>query len=217
MKTYALKFEAQPPGDISATESAFYDHFDGLLAESFGRLLITVYMGDHPNGAMAAKSAACEIEKNLGIMVTRVDRDLVDAAEIARRIERTRESVRQLIHGERRKGDPFPTPVGSPNGKKIWEWSTVNEWLRHHVPGAGDPEFGLTRDEMAVVDNWLLRWGALTRDQHIGLEFYEITAPVGLRDELHVRSSRVADAWVASWNRGSRVVRREPLSTVESD
>ncbi|MFB7914629.1 hypothetical protein [Streptomyces sp. NPDC056061] len=216
MKTYVLKFEAPLPRDTSALESEFYDHFDGLLAESFGRLLITVYMEGHQNGAMAAKCAAFEIDKNLDVMVTRIDRDLVDAAEIARRMDRSRESVRQLIQGERRKGEPFPTPVGSPNGKKIWEWSTVNEWLRSNVPGAGDPEYGLTRDEMAIVDNWLLRWGTLSRDQHVGLEFYEITAPVALREELHVRSSRVSEAWVASWNRGSRVVRSEPFSTVKN-
>ncbi|MFI6288478.1 hypothetical protein ACIBCM_27655 [Streptomyces sp. NPDC051018] len=214
MKTYVLKFEAPVPPDTPAVERTFYHHFDGLLAESFGRLLITVYMEGHQNGAMAAKCAAFEIDKHLDIMVTRIDRDLVDAAEIARRADRSRESVRQLIHGERRKGKPFPTPVGSPHGKRIWEWSMVNEWLRSHVPGASDPEYGLTRDEMTVVDNWLLRWGTLSRDQHVGLEFYEITAPVGAREVLHVRSSRVSEAWVASWNRGSRVVEGEPLPAV---
>ncbi|MCM2392520.1 hypothetical protein [Streptomyces albipurpureus] len=216
MKTYVLKFEAPLPSDMSASESTFYDHFDGLLAESFGRLLLTVYMEGHPNGAMAAKCAAFEIEKHLNVMVTRIDRDLVDAAEIARRIDRSRESVRQLVQGERRKGQPFPTPIGSPNGKKIWEWAAVNEWLRHNVPEVADLEFGLSRDEMVIVDNWLLRWGNLSREQHVGLEFYEITAPVGLQSELHARSGRVTKAWVNSWNRGSQVVRSGPLSTTQS-
>ena len=213
VKTYALKFEAGPPANVAEIESLFYDHFDGLIAESFGRLLIAIYLDGHENGAMAAKCAAVEIEKKLGVTVKRIDRDLVDAAEIARRVARSRESVRQLIQGERRKGEAFPTPVGAPNGKKIWEWSIVNEWLRSNVPGVGDAEYGLSRDEMTIVDNWLLRWGSLPRDQHVGLEFYEITASVETREGLYSRSPQVHEAWVASWNMGKRVVQTESIST----
>ncbi|MHC5702396.1 hypothetical protein OTC26_013225 [Streptomyces tirandamycinicus] len=215
MKTYALKFEAGMPQNILDVETRFYDHFDGLIAESFGRLIVTVYVEGHENGAMAAKYAALEIEKKLRVAVVRVDRDLVDAAEIARRIGRSRESVSQLIHGERRKGSPFPTPIGAPNGKRIWEWSVVNEWLRDNVPNSGDPEYGLTRDEMTIVDSWLLRWGCLSREQHIGLEFYDITAPMNA-GRPHVRSTHTGGSWVRSWNVSERVIRK-PSVSIASD
>ncbi|MBB4979726.1 hypothetical protein [Streptomyces nymphaeiformis] len=210
MKTYSLRFEVQDVSDVARVEELFYNHFDGLVAESFGRLLLTVYMDGHENGPMAAKCAATELEKLLGVTVARLDRDLVDAAEIARRCDRSRESVRQLIEGTRRKGTPFPTPAGAPNGKRIWEWSVVNEWLRENVPESAEPEFGLSRDEMTLVDGWLLRWRSLPWEQHVGMEFREITAT--LRNEsVQTRSPRINQAWVKSWNVTSRVI-REPAA-----
>lgn len=41
MTTYALTFEVQPPCDVASVETAFYEHFDGTVAESFGRFLVT--------------------------------------------------------------------------------------------------------------------------------------------------------------------------------
>ncbi|MCX5226813.1 hypothetical protein [Streptomyces sp. NBC_00233] len=208
MKTYSLRFEVQDVSDVARVEEVFYNHFDGLIAESFGRLLLTVYIDGHENGPMAAKCAATELEKLLGVTVVRLDRDLVDAAEIARRCNRSRESVRQLIEGQRRKGAPFPTPAGAPNGKRIWEWPVVNEWLRVNVPESAEPEFGLSRDEMALVDGWLLRWRSLPWEQHVGMEFREITATLS-SESAQIRSPRINQAWVKSWNVTSRVI-REP-------
>lgn len=211
MTTYALRFEVQPPADLAAVETTFYEHFDGLAAESFGRLLLTVYMDGHDNGVSAAKCAAMEIQDKLDVIVYRMDRDLVDASEIARRTDRTRESIRQLIQGERRAGTPFPTPIGAPNGRRIWEWGVVNEWLRVNVPDVGDPERYLTRDEMAVVDGWLLRWGTLPRDQHVRSEFYEITASETSLRAVRSSTREVNEAWVSSWNVHTQAVRTESL------
>ncbi len=191
MTTYALRFEVEPPTDREALETAFYDHFDGTVLESFGRWLITVYMDGHQNGTSAAKCAAMELREKLGAIALRTDRDLVDASEISRRINRSRESVRQLIQGERRKGSAFPTPVGSPNGKKIWEWGTVNEWLRSHVPGEHDAERYLSQGECAVIDAWLFRWGSMSREQHVRTEFFEITASERTGANPHSRTRHV--------------------------
>ena len=49
MTTYALTFEVQPPCDVASVETAFYEHFDGTVAESFGRFLVTVYVDGHDN------------------------------------------------------------------------------------------------------------------------------------------------------------------------
>jgi hypothetical protein len=212
MITYALRFEVDPPTDREALESAFYDHFDGLLTESFGRWLITVYLDGHRNGISAAKCAVMELKDKIGVTPRRMDRDLVDASEIARRIGRSRESIRQLVAGERRKGVPFPAPVGAPNGKRIWEWGTVNEWLRSNLPGEGDDERYLSQDECAIVDAWILRWATLPRDQHVRTEFFEITASEATYSEPRRRSRHTTDAWVSSWNVPGRIVQTGSLS-----
>ncbi|WP_141683514.1 helix-turn-helix transcriptional regulator [Streptomyces sp. F-7] len=216
MITYALRFEVDPPTDREALEAAFYDHFDGLLAESFGRWLVTIYLDGHRNGVSAAKCAAMELKEKLGVMPRRMDRDLVDAAEIARRIGRSRESIRQLISGERRKGMTFPAPVGSPNGKRIWEWGTVNEWLRSTLPGEGDNERYLSRDECAIVDAWILRWATMPRDQHVRTEFFEITASEATHSEPRRRSRHATEAWVSSWNVSGSIVQKESLPSSKS-
>jgi hypothetical protein len=216
MTTYALRFEVDPPTDREALEAAFYEHFDGLLAESFGRWLVTIYMDGHRNGISAAQCAVMELKDKVGATPRRTDRDLVDAAEIARRIGRSRESIRQLIAGERRKGMAFPTPSGAPNGKRIWEWGTVNEWLRINLPGEGDTERYLSKDECAVVDAWILRWATMPRDQHVRTEFFEITASEAIYSEPRRRSRHATEAWVSSWNVPGPVVQREPVPSSKS-
>lgn len=216
MNTYALKFEAQPNVDIASIQESFYEHFDGLLAESFGRLLITVYVDGHANGIMAVKFAVMELERQLGIQVLRIDRDLVDASEISRRIDRTRENVRQLISGTRRKGSPFPTPIASPNGKMLWEWSIVNEWLRRNVPEASDEELGLSRDEMTSADGWILRWRTMLREQHLILEFNEVVSGVPVHFPSRARSGSANKAWIESWNTTRYDAPTPAVSTVPS-
>ncbi|MFI8365027.1 hypothetical protein ACIGD1_33365 [Streptomyces sp. NPDC085612] len=198
MTTYAFKFEAEPPTNLEVVEESFYEHFDGLVAVSFGRLLLTVYADGHRNGVVAARCVAVEIYDKLNVIVRRMDRDLVDASEIARRIDRTRESVRQIISGERRKGQDFPTPLGAPNGKRIWEWAVVDEWLKSNVPEVADSEVYLCRDEMTAVDNWLLLWSTMPREEHVLSTFYEITASQ-TPSEAHQTRRKVHDGWVSSW------------------
>lgn len=67
------------------------------------------------------------------ITVERVEPDdLVTAAEIARRINKTREYVRLLIEGERGAGN-FPLPLsGIATKSLIWSWLKVTPWLREN-------------------------------------------------------------------------------------
>jgi len=71
--------------------------------------------------------------RRAGFVVVRVEPDdLVTAAEIARRTSRSRESVRQLIRGERG-GGGFPTPVsGVTVTSPLWRWLEVADWLTKH-------------------------------------------------------------------------------------
>ncbi|MGA3220011.1 MAG: hypothetical protein ABSE77_13190 [Acidimicrobiales bacterium] len=58
----------------------------------------------------------------------RVDQDLVSVSDIARRVGRTRESVRLLVDGKRGPGR-FPPPIGVVgDGTRVWPWSVVLEW-----------------------------------------------------------------------------------------
>lgn len=59
-------------------------------------------------------------------------RDLVSVTDIGDRVGVTREAVRNWSAGRRGPGG-FPMPVGSPSDYKVWEWSSVHAWLRHHM------------------------------------------------------------------------------------
>lgn len=80
----------------------------------------------------AILEAIMEVEA-LGIKVGGVEPgDFVTAAEIARRLGRSKESLRLLISGERGQGG-FPVPVAGVTGNtKIWRWSEVLDWLESH-------------------------------------------------------------------------------------
>ena len=56
-------------------------------------------------------------------------------AEIAERLDRSRESARLLVRGQRGKGD-FPAPISHVRSRsRLWRWSDVAAWA-----GAGTPE-----------------------------------------------------------------------------
>jgi len=69
-------------------------------------------------------------DADVGLWVERVEPDdLVTASEIARRVERSRESIRLLVHGERGPGG-FPAPVANlTKTSPIWRWSDVSAWF----------------------------------------------------------------------------------------
>ena len=74
-------------------------------------------------------SAIADVERN-GLRVEHVDPDdYVSRAEIARRIDKTREYVGQLASGTTSHGD-FPPPVCSVSGRSPrWRWCDVARWL----------------------------------------------------------------------------------------
>ncbi|MGE0191158.1 MAG: helix-turn-helix transcriptional regulator [Planctomycetota bacterium] len=78
----------------------------------------------------AVLSAISDVETIDGVDVARVEPDdLVTASEIARRVGRTRESIRQLAQGERGPGG-FPAPEHSLRSQSpLWRWAQVAEWF----------------------------------------------------------------------------------------
>ena len=58
--------------------------------------------------------------------------DFVNASEIARRVQVTREYIRLLVQGKRGEGD-FPAPQSGITGKTlVWSWAGVVRWMFQH-------------------------------------------------------------------------------------
>lgn len=93
----------------------------------------TISYGDFDRPARslldALLSAIGAVESVEGLRVRRVESDdLVTVPQIAERLGRTRQSVYQLVNGDRGLGD-FPAPVVSARGKgKVWDWAEVAAW-----------------------------------------------------------------------------------------
>jgi len=77
----------------------------------------------------AVMSAINDLEGVPGISVLRVEPDdLVTQAEIAERLDRSREGIRLLAAGHRGKGT-FPAPVSHLRARsRLWRWSDVARW-----------------------------------------------------------------------------------------
>ena len=118
--------------NLSELEDKFFEAgCDDALLYSRGRTVYLDFVREADNLEEAILSAirgveAIDLE---GIKVASVEPgDLVTSAEIARRLECSRESIRLLINGERGKGD-FPTPVaGVTTTTQIWRWTEVLAW-----------------------------------------------------------------------------------------
>jgi hypothetical protein len=88
-----------------------------------------------PSFSEAVLSAVHQVESVPSLRVRRVEPDdIVTMAEIAERLDRTRESVRLLIAGSRGPGG-FPPPIshGRERGR-LWRWSDVANWFEKLEP-----------------------------------------------------------------------------------
>lgn len=80
---------------------------------------------------VASISAIHQIEQTgLPLSVKRVEpSDFVTSAEIARRLKRSKQSIQQLISGNRGDGD-FPLPIAGVTSKTmLWSWQEVVQWF----------------------------------------------------------------------------------------
>ena len=78
----------------------------------------------------AAVSSAIRDVRKAGYRVSRIEPDeFINASEIARRLRRSRESVRKLVAGSRGPGR-FPPRVSSvTKASPLWRWSEVAQWV----------------------------------------------------------------------------------------
>ncbi len=93
------------------------------------------FMRAAPSFADAALSAIHQVESVGPLQVRRIEPDdIVTMAEIAERLDRTRESVRLLIAGKRGRGE-FPPPFSHGRDRgRLWRWSDVAIWLEALEP-----------------------------------------------------------------------------------
>lgn len=80
---------------------------------------------------------------------------LVNAADVALRIGRTRQSITQLASGARGPGG-WPTPVNPGAGASLWEWGDVARWLNLHL-GCDIPQPEIAAADLVSYANTLLR------------------------------------------------------------
>ncbi|MFH1756079.1 MAG: DNA-binding protein [Candidatus Latescibacterota bacterium] len=103
---------------------------DATLSARSGRLYLT-FSRRAPSVKDAIVSAVNNVrEADIGATVIRVDEcSLVTQAEIARRIDRSRQLVSQYITGQRGPGG-FPSPACNIiDGQPLWYWCEVAYWL----------------------------------------------------------------------------------------
>lgn len=82
-----------------------------------------------------------------------VDLDLVNASDIAERMGVSRQYVAQLVSAPG--SVAFPHPLGVAGRTRIWDWGSVNEWLRAAGRDQADPQIHLTYADACQLEAWL--------------------------------------------------------------
>lgn len=102
---------------------------DDATISQKGDLIFAAFDREASSMLDAVISAISDVESVDGLEVLHVDPDeLVWASEIAERVGRTRQSVDQLIKGQRGPGG-FPPPASHATRNPLWRWSEVETWL----------------------------------------------------------------------------------------
>ena len=140
MAKYEFTLVIDGPVEDDDVLNAFFEH--GCDDATFGSVDGVAYAEFHreaPDLAEAVFSAISAVESVKPLTVQRVEPDdLVTLSEIASRLGRTRESVRLLAAGERRRGE-FPPPASHLRSRnRLWRWSDVAVWAG--VKNGHDPE-----------------------------------------------------------------------------
>jgi hypothetical protein len=140
----------------------------GLDDATIGRVGSTQYLDfdrEAESFAAAVLSAVTDVESTLpNVRVVHLEPDdLVTMSEIARRVARTRESIRLLVNGDRGPGG-FPAPATHFRRRQpMWRWSEVAVWFAERLdaaPASSDPG---TADFIAAF-NAHLRWRDVDED-----------------------------------------------------
>ena len=138
-------------GDVLRDETADWLFEAGCDDATFGSVDNVSYgefTREADSFAEAVLSAIAAVDSTPDLTVLRLEPDeLVTMSDIAERSDRTRESVRLLVAGERGEGD-FPPPyTHSLTRNRLWRWTDVVRWF-----GADKPDVILRADVIAAVN-----------------------------------------------------------------
>ena len=142
---------------------------DALISERAG-IGYADFSRDASSVLEAVSSAIEQIEgSGIGARVIRIEPDdIVTVSDIAQRLNRTVESIRLLVKGERGPGG-FPPPAARVTGRKsrVWRWADVVAWFAHYDATLGlDPTLNYW-SSLAMVNDYL-RQRAYFQDSNPG-------------------------------------------------
>lgn len=116
--------------DIAQLDTLYTDDFTILASEVDGVTSIDVEI-DAETGEDALQTLVDRARSVAGVVIVRVDLDLVNIPEVALRLNVSRESVRLWVEGERGNGD-FPRHRSTVGNQKVWAWADVYAWAQIH-------------------------------------------------------------------------------------
>lgn len=131
IQEFTLVLEAPKGINTNLEDALFEAGCDDALLSFRGGIAYLDFDREAENLETAIISAIDQVENTgLGLKVKRVEpSDLVTSAEIARRLNRSRQSIQQLISGSRGVAD-FPLPIAGVTSKTmLWSWQEVAKWF----------------------------------------------------------------------------------------
>lgn len=138
-------------GPSDEIEDALYEAGcdDALLAFS-GRIATLDFDRTAQTFGQAVLSAIADVTKaNVGLDVLRVEPDdFVNASDIARRMNVSREAARKWIDSQRG-GTRFPAPVARVGQSPVWSWCQVTKWL-YQANGLNELDVAIARFTAAL-------------------------------------------------------------------
>lgn len=147
-KTYAFTLLLLGPSPLDHLDALFEVGCDDAIFGERAGLFFAEFDRTATSLAEAVGMAIAQVESAVpALRVARVEPDeLVNAAAIAARTGRTRESVRLLIEHRRGPGH-FPPPICWLNSRtRLWHWSDVARWFE-----AALGEHAADADEATIV------------------------------------------------------------------
>lgn len=140
--------------DAPQTGALLAKHFPNVIWEELNELVIMTLVMPGDNMVDQTVETCRKMEAVIaGLTVTAVYRDLVNATDIAMRMDLSRETVRKWAA---RADFPQPYDVVGGDSMKVWAWTEVVSWLRD-VRGVNVDESLPSMAEMTQIDNCLAR------------------------------------------------------------
>jgi hypothetical protein len=138
-------FELTIQGNLTdaRVDALFEAGCDDATFSGKGDLTFAAFDREAPSLLDAVLAAIADVESVDGLEVLHVDPDeLVWASEIAERTGRTRQSIDQLIKGQRGPGG-FPAPATHATRNPLWRWPEAEAWFATYQGREPDTECSL--------------------------------------------------------------------------